>query len=175
MRRQPAVCAVTVLLALAACDQSMDEQKRYDTYKPAAFWPDGSSARPLPEGVVAEGDLAYAAAAATPPPVTTALLARGRQQFGIFCAPCHGLAGDGDGMIVQRGFPTPPSYHTARLQAAPAGHLFDVVSNGYGVMYPYGARVAPADRWAIVAYIRALQLTRHATLAEAPEAAERAQ
>ena len=78
-------------------------------------------------------------------------------------------------MIVQRGFPAPPSYHTARLRAAPAGHLFDVVSNGYGVMYPYAARVAPADRWAIVAYIRALQLARHATLAEAPEAAERAQ
>jgi mono/diheme cytochrome c family protein len=151
----------------------MDEQKRYETYEPAAVWPDGSSARPLPEGVVAQGDLAYLAAAATPPPVTPALLEHGQQRFTVFCSPCHGLAGDGDGMIVQRGFPAPPSYHTPRLRAAPAQRLFDVITQGYGVMYPYAARVAPADRWAIVAYIRALQLARHAALAEAPEAAER--
>lgn len=170
MRR--AFLAATLLL-VAGCDQSMDQQKRYETYEAAAVWPDGSSARPLPEGVVAQGDLAYRAAAATPPAVTPALLEHGREQFAIFCSPCHGLAGDGDGMIVQRGFPAPPSYHTPRLRSAPPQHLFDVISNGYGVMYPYATRVAPADRWAIVAYIRALQLARHATLAQAPEATER--
>jgi mono/diheme cytochrome c family protein len=175
-RRASSIRLLALAALLAGCDQSMSDQKRYDTYEPAAasLWPDGSSARPLPEGVVAEGDLAYAAAAASPPAVTPALLQHGRGQFAIFCSPCHGLAGDGDGMIVQRGFPAPPSYHTTRLRAASARHLFDVITNGYGAMYPYAARVAPADRWAIVAYIRALQLARHATLADAPEAAERA-
>ena len=154
-----ACCALLLsALALAGCDdQSMRQQKRYDTYEPAALWPDGTEARPLPEGVVAQGDLARAAALAQPPPVTRALLRRGQERYEIFCSPCHGLAGDGDGMIVRAAFPAPPSYHTARLRAAPAQHFFDVITNGYGVMYSYAARVAPQDRWAIVAYIRALQ------------------
>lgn len=99
---------------------------------------------------------------ANPLPVTLALLARGRERFNIYCAPCHSRAGDGDGMIVRRGFPPPPSYHTDRLRAAPDSHFYDVISNGYGVMYPYADRINPGDRWAIVAYIRALQLSRHA-------------
>src|SRR5690606_25947346 len=99
--------------------------RRFDTYGPAPLWSDGTSARPLPEGVVAQGDLARFAAMTEPPPVTRALLARGQERFGIFCTPCHGLAGEGDGMIVQRGFPRPPSYHTPRLRAAPAQHFFD--------------------------------------------------
>lgn len=160
-------------LALAACRQDMARQRRYDTFASAPLWPDGSAARPLPAGVVARGALARDAAIAEPPEVTPALLARGQERFGIFCAPCHGPAGDGDGMIPRRGFPHPPSYHTDRLRAAPAGYLFDVISRGHGVMYGYAARVEPADRWAIIAYLRALQLSRGAQLAEVPDARER--
>lgn len=97
-----------------------------------------------------------------PLPITPRLLARGRERFNIFCAPCHSRAGDGDGMIARRGFPAPPSYHTARLRHAPDSHFYKVISNGYGVMFSYADRVSPHDRWAIVAYIRALQLSRHA-------------
>ena len=161
------------VLALAGCaDQSMTQQKRYDTYEPAALWPDDTEARPLPEGAVAQGDLARAAALAQPPAVTPELLRRGQEQYGIFCSPCHGLAGHGDGMIVARGFPKPPSYHSARLRAAPAQHFVDVVTNGYGVMYPYAARVEPQDRWAIAAYIRALQLSQGAQVASVPDVRE---
>jgi mono/diheme cytochrome c family protein len=99
---------------------------------------------------------------ANPLPTTMALLQRGQQRFDIFCAPCHGRSGTGDGMIVRRGFPAPPSYHTERLRNAPDSHFYQVISDGYGVMYPYADRIAPADRWAIVAYIRALQLSQHA-------------
>jgi mono/diheme cytochrome c family protein len=161
-------------LALAGCkDQSMREQKRYDVYEPAVLWPDGTEARPLPEGAVAQGDLARAAALAQPPTVTPALLSRGQERYEIFCTPCHGLAGYGDGMIVARGFPKPPPYHTARLRAAPAQHFVDVITNGYGVMYAYAARVAPQDRWAIAAYIRALQLSQGAQVASVPDAREK--
>jgi mono/diheme cytochrome c family protein len=161
------------LLLLTACDYSMSLQHKYRTYSPSDVWSDGASARPLPNGAVAQGDLARRAVASSPPSATEALLGRGRERFNIYCSPCHGLAGDGDGVIVAHGFPKPPSYHIDRLLAAPAGHLYDVISNGYGVMYSYGARVEPQDRWAIVAYIRALQLSRHATVAEAPEAKEK--
>ncbi|MGH6725187.1 MAG: c-type cytochrome [Pseudolabrys sp.] len=160
-------------MLLAGCDLSMTQQNKYDTYTPASLWNDGTSARPLPAHVVAQGDLARDAAAKTPPPVTPALLARGKQRFDIYCAPCHGLSGDGDGIIVHRGFPAPPSYHEARLLAAPASHFFDVITHGYGAMYPYADRVDPHDRWAIVAYIRALQLQRHANVALAPEAEQK--
>lgn len=100
---------------------------------------------------------------ANPLPVTKALLVRGQQRYNIYCAPCHGRSGDGAGMVVQRGFPAPPSYHTQRLRHAPDSHFYQVISNGYGVMYPYADRIAAHDRWAIVAYIRALQLSQHAT------------
>jgi mono/diheme cytochrome c family protein len=119
-------------------------------------------------GVDANGKpLARAGAAAAPGysnplPITPKLLARGRQRFNIYCAPCHSRAGDGDGMIARRGFPHPPSYHTAALRNAPDSHFYKVISNGYGVMYPYADRISPHDRWAIVAYIRALQLSQHA-------------
>ena len=99
---------------------------------------------------------------ANPLPVTMALLQRGRERFDISCAPCHGRAGNGDGMIARRGFPAPPSYHTERLRNAPDSHFYQVISDGYGVMYPYADRIDPHDRWAIVAYIRALQLSQHA-------------
>ena len=157
---------------LSGCDLSMTEQRKLTTYAPTSLWRDGTTARPLPDGVVAQGDVGLAAEAKNPPPVTTALLARGRERFGIFCAPCHGLAGDGDGVIVARGFPAPPSYHIDRLLAAPAQHFYDVMTNGYGVMFSYADCVSPHDRWAIAAYIRALQLSRRAKVAEVPDAAE---
>jgi mono/diheme cytochrome c family protein len=160
-------------LALAGCGLSMTEQRKLKTYAPTSLWPDGTSARPLPANVVAQGDVARAAAEQKPPPVTAALLERGRQRFDIFCSPCHGLAGDGDGVIVAHGFPRPPSYHEDRLVAAPAQHFYDVMTSGYGVMFSYADRVPPHDRWAIAAYIRALQLSRRATVAQVPDANEK--
>ncbi len=167
MRTLPILFAA--LLQTACNDVSMTRQNRYGTYTPAALFPDGTEAQALPAGVVAQGDLARTEQAANPPKVDAQLLARGRQRYDIYCSPCHGLSGDGDGMIVRRGFPAPPSYHSPRLRAAPAQHFFDVISNGYGVMYSYGARVEPRDRWAIVAYVRTLQQSRNAKLAEMPE------
>ncbi len=166
------ILAITALVA--GCEeQSMVQQNRYDAYEPSKLWPNGSEAQPLPAGVVAQGDLARDKEIGEPPEMTAALLERGRQRFEIFCSPCHGLSGKGDGMIVQRGFPAPPSYHIARLRSAPAQHFFDVITNGFGVMYPYAARVEPHDRWAIVAYIRALQISQHARIADAPDAREK--
>jgi mono/diheme cytochrome c family protein len=159
-------------LGLQACDLSMTEQRKLTTYAPTRLWPDGTTARPLPENVVAQGDGERATAAASPPQVTPALLARGQERFAIFCAPCHGLAGDGDGIIVAHGFPAPPSYHIDRLAAAPAQHFYEVMTRGYGVMFSYADRVDEHDRWAVAAYIRALQLSRRATVAEIPDAAE---
>ena len=163
-----------VALVLAGCaDHSMTVQKRYETFAPAALWGDDAEARPLPSGVVARDDLRRTNDLAQPAEVTRALLQRGQERYTIFCSPCHGLAGDGDGMIVQRGFPKPPSYHLPRLRAAPAQHIVDVITQGYGVMYSYAARVAPRDRWAIAAYIRALQLSRNAEIAQVPDTREK--
>ena len=167
MRRvAPAVC---VVLLLGGCGLSMTQQRKYKTYSPSTLWADGASARPLPDGGVAQGDLALAAVEAMPPDASPVLLARGHERFDIYCAPCHGLAGDGDGVIVAHGFPKPPSYHIDRLLAAPPSHFYNAISKGYGVMYSYSDRVDPHDRWAIVAYIRALQFSRRATVAEVPE------
>jgi mono/diheme cytochrome c family protein len=163
------ICFPAALMLAACHDDSMTRQKRYNTYSRAALFPDAAEAQPLPRHVVAQSGLERAAQSATPPAVDAQFLARGQQRYEIYCSPCHGLSGDGDGMIVQRGFPAPPSYHTARLRAAPAQHFFDVISNGYGVMYSYAARVEPRDRWAIVAYIRALQESRRAKLADVPD------
>lgn len=157
-------------LPLAGCnDHAMVKQNRYATYAPAGLFPDNAEAQKLPEHVVAQGDLDRAAAAAQPPAVDIALLQRGQQRYGIYCAPCHGASGAGDGMIAQRGFPAPPSYHSERLRAVSARHIFDVITDGYGVMYAYGARVEPRDRWAIVAYVRALQQSQRTQIADAPE------
>jgi mono/diheme cytochrome c family protein len=107
-------------------------------------------------------------AVVNPLPITTATLRRGRERFDIYCSPCHSQAGDGDGMVVRRGFPAPPSYHTDRLRRAPDAHFFSVITEGYGAMYSYADRIAPEDRWAIVAYIRALQLSQHARIDDVP-------
>lgn len=164
---------VALALAVGGCGLSMTQQRKLKTYAATGLWPDGTSAQPLPSEVVAQGDVERAAAQKNPPPVSAALLARGRERFDIYCSPCHGLAGDGDGIIVAHGFPTPPSYHLDRLVAAPAQHFYDVITDGYGVMYSYADRVEPHDRWAIAAYIRALQLSRRATVAEVPDATEK--
>ena len=170
-----ALILLPVLFLLAGCGLSMTQQRKLKTYAATGLWADGTSARPLPADTVAQGDGARAAAEKSPPQVSDALLARGQERFGIYCAPCHGLAGDANGIIVQHGFPAPPSYHVDRLVAAPAQHFFDVITNGYGVMYGYGDRVDPHDRWAIVAYIRALQLSRRATVAQVPDIAGKIQ
>jgi mono/diheme cytochrome c family protein len=157
-------------VALTGCgDHSMFQQNRYSTFSKAGLFENGAEAQPLPDGVVAQGDLDRTQQIAKPPAVDMALLARGQERYEIYCSPCHGLSGQGDGMIVRRGFPAPPSYHSDRLRAADPRHFFDVITNGYGAMYSYAARVEPRDRWAIVAYIRALQQSQHADVADLPE------
>ena len=131
----------------------MTQQPKYAPESPSKFWANGTSARPIPAGTVAQGDQAREAAAKNPPPVTLALLARGQQRFEMFCSPCHGLSGYGDGMVVQRGFPRPPSFFSQRLLAADVRHFYNVQTKGFGVMYSYADRVSEADRWAIAAYI----------------------
>lgn len=166
-------CAL-LALGLSACDDlSMRLQKRYEVYGRAALFPDGAEARTPPDGAVAVGALAREAALREAPPVDAALLRRGRQRYEAICTPCHGYSGHGDGMIVRRGFPAPPSFHEERLRAAPAAYVVSVITRGYGAMYPYAARVEPRDRWAIAAYIRALQFAQGARLAEIPGLAER--
>jgi mono/diheme cytochrome c family protein len=171
------LCASIVLLA--ACGENMRRNSRIKAYEPSAFYPDEQSARPVISGTVALGmlesdELLYTGktggqdATEFPFPVTRGLLERGQNRYDIYCSPCHGLVGDGNGMIVQRGLSPPPSFHQQRLRDAPAGHFFDVITNGYGRMYSYAARVAPEDRWAIIAYIRALQLSQNATIADVP-------
>ena len=174
--------AAALLLFCAGCRLDMHVQPRYNPYDPTDFFADGQSARTPVAGTVPRGDLALGPQELLytgkvngevvdefPFPVTRPVLERGRERFNIYCQPCHGMTGDGDGMIVQRGFRHPPSLHSDRLRSAPAGHFFDVISNGFGVMYPYGYRVMPRDRWAIVAYIRALQLSRQASINDVPE------
>lgn len=147
--------ATLLLLALAACE--MADQPRYGEYQPSALFADGTSLQAPPEGTLAQDAPTRAAILAERPALTPALLERGRARFGIYCTPCHGLAGDGDGIVPARGFPHPPSYAEPRLVAAPSAYFVQVITDGHGVMYPYADRVSPADRWAIAAWIRALQ------------------
>jgi mono/diheme cytochrome c family protein len=151
----------------------MSDQPRYGEYQPSALFPDGSSLQAPPEGTVAQDFPARAAALLERPALTPELLQRGRERYGIYCTPCHGIAGDGNGMVPARGFPHPPSYAEPRLVEAPSSYFVDVITHGHGVMYPYADRVPPADRWAIAAWIRALQASR-ATPADALPAEDRA-
>lgn len=162
----------------------MHVQPKYKPYEPSSFFDDGRSERPVVPGTVARGHLEIdehlyqgkingALAETFPFPITRQDLERGRERYNIYCAPCHDYVGSGHGMIVQRGFPPPPSYHIDRLRQAPVGHFFDVMTNGYGAMYSYASRVTPEDRWRIAAYIRALQLSQKASLADAPQAEQR--
>jgi mono/diheme cytochrome c family protein len=155
--------ALAAAVALAGCDNMANQPrlKPYEVkYGAQIDWP----AKPVPNTIARE-DWGEAPA---PPPVTMALLERGRERFDINCSPCHGRTGEGDGMIVQRGFPHPPSYFSEKLRDAPNQHFYDVITHGYGVMYPYADRVEPADRWAITAYIRALQASASASLSDVP-------
>jgi mono/diheme cytochrome c family protein len=171
-------CLGLGLFALG-CQQQMANQPRYDPLEASDFFDDGRSARPLVEGTVARGQLRLdeqfytgkingQLATTFPFPVTAAVLDRGQERFNIYCTPCHDRLGTGLGMVVRRGYRQPPSYHTERLRQAPVGHFFDVITRGLGAMPDYAAQIPPRDRWAIVAYIRALQLSQNATLADVP-------
>jgi mono/diheme cytochrome c family protein len=163
----------------AACRQDMHNQPKYKPLRASAFFADGSSARPLVEGTVARGtvhsDDAFFTGKANnvlvkelPVPVDQALLDRGQERYNIYCSPCHDATGGGKGMVVQRGYRQPPSFHDERLRNVEAGHYFDVITNGFGAMPDYKAQTSPRDRWAITAYIRALQLSQNAKAADIP-------
>ena len=173
------VAAGLALLFASGCRLDMHVQPKYLPEKPTTFFSDGRSERPEVPGTVAHGhlhtdELMYdgtingQTANVFPFPITAKDLERGQQRYNIYCSPCHGYDGSGRGMIVLRGFQEPPSYHTDRLRNAPVGHFFDVITNGFGNMYSYASRVSPEDRWRIAAYIRALQLSEHATVADVP-------
>lgn len=175
------VLALSAAALLAGCRQDMHDQPKLKPLRESDFYSDRRSARPPVEGTVARGHLDADPLLATgmvdgkpatefPWPVTAAVMARGRERYDIFCAPCHDRTGGGDGMIVRRGYRRPPSYHIDRLRQAPEGHFFDVITNGFGAMPEYRTQVPPADRWAIVAYIRALQASQHATIDQVPPA-----
>jgi mono/diheme cytochrome c family protein len=159
----------------------MHDQPKFKGYRSTSFYPDKRSARPVVEDTVARGQLheneAFATGktdgkpvAAMPVAITKELLARGRDRYEIFCTPCHDRTGSGLGMVVRRGFRRPNSFHIDRLRDSPPGYYFDVMTNGFGAMSDYATQLDPADRWAITAYIRALQLSQRATVADVPEA-----
>jgi len=166
--------AFAALLVLGGCAQDMARQPKAKPLSPSDFFEDGRSERPLIENTVARGSLANDALIVPkdsnefPLPVTRVFLERGRERYNIFCSPCHGLQGDGNGMIADRGFRHPPTYHQDRLRQVPVGHFYDVITNGFGAMPDYAAQIPPRDRWAIIAYVRALQYSRHAPAADLP-------
>jgi mono/diheme cytochrome c family protein len=171
--------AMLLLLGLTACHRDMRDQPRHEPFEASTFFADGRSARPPVENTVARGHLAldsllYAGkeggwpATTWPFPVTAEVLKRGQERYNIYCTPCHDRLGNGEGIIVQRGFRRPPSFHIERLRSAPPGYYFDVITHGFGAMYDYSAQVRPEDRWAIAAYIRALQLSQNAGLSDVP-------
>ena len=152
---------ILILLALAGCDESMDHQNRFRTYGSAEGmpgWPSEGEALPLVPGTVAQSDRQRLQEIAEPPAVSLALLQEGRERYDIYCAACHGLTGAGDGIIVARGFPKPESFDHPRIMQASARHLVDVIGQGYRRMFSFADRVEPRQRWAIAAYIRALQM-----------------
>jgi mono/diheme cytochrome c family protein len=173
--------AAFVLLVVPGCRQDMHDQPKYQPLEASTFFKDGRASRPRVPGTVARGrrddDAVLVSGKADgkltevfPAPVTKATLERGHQRFDVYCSPCHDRAGTGRGMIVERGYKQPSSFHDERLRGMPPGYFFDVMTNGFGVMPSYAAQVPVADRWAIAAYVRALQLSQHATLAEVPDA-----
>ena len=157
----------------------MHDQPKYIPLRGSTFFTDGRSARTPVAGTVARGELHEdtllytgkvegADATVFPFAVDENVMARGQERYDIFCSPCHGRTGAGDGMIVRRGYRPPPALHIDRLRLVPVGHFFDVITNGFGAMPDYAAQIRAEDRWAIVAYIRALQLSEHATTADVP-------
>ena len=173
--------AVLLLIGTAGCElrQAMYDQEKYEPLEASAFFADGMSFRSQVDGTVAQGQLRLdehfyqgkiqgQLAETLPMAVDRQLLERGRERFNIFCSPCHDKTGSGNGMIVQRGLKQPPSYHQERLREVPVGHFFDVMTNGFGVMYSYASRIPVADRWAIVAYIKVLQLSQNLEFDQLP-------
>ena len=166
-------------LAISGCDYSLRQDMANQPYNhplsPSDFFPDGRSERPLIENTVPRGAVendVYSVAKdylGYPLPVNEKLLRRGQDRYKIFCTPCHGIQGDGNGMAAVRGMKHPPSYHIDRLRQAPNGYFYDVIANGFGAMYSYSERIPPNDRWAIIAYVRALQLSRNAKAGDLPE------
>ena len=171
---------MTMLLFLTGCANQMVDQPKYEPLEVSQFFPDERSARPLVEhtiprdafiedqsiasGRTEDGDLVED----IPLEITIEFLEEGRKNYDVYCSPCHGFDGFGEGMIVRRGFSAPPSFHAERLQQAPAGHFFDVITNGFGQMFSYAYRIPVRDRWAVVAYIRALQLSQNASPEDVP-------
>src|SRR6266478_6881575 len=180
MKNKPSLFAIAALCALsfAGCNntlrQDMANQPRQNPLSPSDFFADGRSERPAVENTVVRGSiqddslLVPKESNAFPLSLTAELLQRGEQRYGIYCTPCHGIQGDGMGMVAMRGMKHPPSYHQERLRKVPNGYLYDVITNGFGAMLGYSAQIAPRDRWAVVAYLRALQLSRNARIAELP-------
>lgn len=173
------LAALAALVLVSGCRYDMQNEPKSIPLRESMFFKNGSSARPLVQDTVARGTLQDDEAFYTgkvdgkevdtlPFPLTKDVLDRGQERFNIYCTPCHDLEGTGNGMIVRRGYKQPPSYHIDRLRQAPIGHFFDVMTNGFGAMPDYSAQIMPRDRWAIAAYIRALQLSRHATMADVP-------
>ena len=179
-RRVLLACALLLsAFYLLTCRQRMAVQPKYDPLEPSDFFADGMSARPRVPGTVARGEADIVGFVATgkingqdgdgfPFPITMAVMNRGEERYDIFCSECHGKVGDGNGMIPSRGYRRPPSYHTDTLRAAKTGHFFDVMTNGFGAMPSYAGQVPVNDRWAIIAYIRALQLSQHGTINDLP-------
>lgn len=176
------VLAGFALAMSVSCRQDMHDQPKYKPFAASSFWPDQRSVRPAIDGTVARGKLKTDArlwkGKATdgtfinelPMPLSKALLERGQARYNIYCTPCHGRSGDGEGMVVQRGFKHPPTYHSDKLRQQPVGYIYDVITNGFGSMASYASRVPMEDRWAIAAYVRVLQFSRNATIDDVPEA-----
>lgn len=174
------VAALALLwLFIAGCRQDMHDQPKYIPLRASDFFGDMRSERPLPVGVVAQGHLNEDTYLYTgkingvlgnffPFPITEQDMRRGQQRYTIYCTPCHSPLGDGNGTVVQRGYKRPPAYTDPKVLQSPVGHYFDVMTNGYGAMPDYAVQISVADRWRITAYIRALQLSQHATLADVP-------
>ena len=159
------VSLASFFFLLPACRQSeLGDQPKYTTYSAAPGWPGNQAAREPVAGTVARDEPLGTVPDEPPMQLARPVLETGKNRFEIFCAPCHGLTGHGNGMIVQRGFPAPPSYHSERLRRVPLRYFYDVISNGYGVMFSYATQLAPPERWAVAAYVRALQLSQHARL-----------
>ena len=174
-----ALLIVVAAVALAGCRQDMHDNPRYEPLEATTFFADGRASRVFVANTVARGTLREDThlyqgrvdgqlATTFPMPVTAQTMARGQERFNVFCAPCHGRTGTGNGIVVQRGFRAPPSYSEERLRNAPAGYFFDVMTNGFGAMQDYAAQIPVQDRWAITAYIRALQFSQNARLEDVP-------
>ena len=176
------IAILSTLFFISGCElrQAMYDQEKYEPLEASSFFSDGQSYRPQIAETVArgqlrlnshyyegkvDGELSYD----LPVPVTTELLTRGKERFGIYCTPCHGHTGKGDGIIVKRGLKAPSSFHEQRLRDIPISYFFDVITNGYGIMYSYASRVPTADRWAISAYIRTLQLSQNIDYDQLPD------